>query len=213
MAEPRPAALPPAQRTVGQLVAETIRLYGDHFWLGVGMGLPFLLIDVVSLNRSVLVQTVVAWVLGPLVCAAYVRACMLVTGAPWSWRALAIALVVYLPFPVLLRIYVLPGIVWFGLIGLSVPAYLDGKADGIAAALRRGIDLGRADLVHAIGGLATLCIVYGVSRGALLVLLHTQGDQAQKIAISVSDIVLSPILCLGGALLYFDQQARLETVQ
>jgi hypothetical protein len=213
MAEPRPAALPPAQRTVGQLVAETIRLYGDHFWLGVGMGLPFLLIDVVSLNRSVLVQTVVAWVLGPLVCAAYVRACMLVTGAPWSWRALAIALVVYLPFPVLLRIYVLPGIVWFGLIGLSVPAYLDGKADGIAAALRRGIDLGRADLVHAIGGLATLCIVYGVSRGALLVLLHTQGDQAQKIAISVSDIVLSPILYLGGALLYFDQQARLETVQ
>jgi hypothetical protein len=213
MAEPRPAALPPAQRTVGQLVAETIRLYGDHFWLGVGMGLPFLLIDVVSLNRSVLVQTVVAWVLGPLVCAAYVRACMLVTGAPWSWRALAIALVVYLPFPVLLRIYILPGIVWFGLIGLSVPAYLDGKADGIAAALRRGIDLGRADLVHAIGGLATLCIVYGVSRGALLVLLHTQGDQAQKIAISVSDIVLSPILYLGGALLYFDQQARLETVQ
>lgn len=213
MAEPRPAALPPAQRTVGQLVAETIRLYGDHFWLGLGLGLPFLLIDVVSLDRSVLVQTVVAWVLGPLVCAAYVRACMLVTGAFWSWRALAIALIVYLPFPVLLRIYVLPGVVWLALIGLAVPAYLDGKAAGIGEALRRGMELGRADLVHAVGGLATLCIVYGISRGALLVLLHTQGDQAQKIAIALSDIVLSPILYLGGALLYVDQSARLQQVQ
>lgn len=213
MAESRPAALPPARRTVGQLVAETIRLYGDHFWLGLGLGLPFLLIDVVSLDRSVLVQTIVAWVLGPLVCAAYVRASMLVTGAFWSWRALAIALIVYLPFPVLLRIYVLPGIVWLALIGLAVPAYLDGQAAGVGEALRRGIDLGRADLVHAVGGLATLCIVYGVSRGALLVLLHTQGGQAQKIAIAVSDIVLSPLLYLGGALLYVDQKARLEPVE
>jgi hypothetical protein len=213
MAEPRPAALPPAQRTVGQLVAETIRLYGEHFWLGVALGLPFLLIDVVSLDRSVVVQTIVAWVLGPLVCAAYVRACMLVTGAFWSWRAFAIALIVYIPFPVLLRIYVLPGIVWFALVGLAVPSYLDAKTTGIGESLRRGVDLGRADLVHAVGGLATLCIVYGISRGALLVLLHTQGDQAQKIAIALSDIVLSPILYLGGALLYVDQQARLQSVQ
>src|ERR1035437_6991542 len=29
--EPLPAALPPAERTVGQLVAESIRFYGDHF--------------------------------------------------------------------------------------------------------------------------------------------------------------------------------------
>jgi hypothetical protein len=152
-------------------------------------------------------------VLGPLVCAAYVRACMLVTGAFWSWRALAIALIVYVPFPVLLRIYVLPGIMWFALIGLAVPSYLDAKTTGIGESLRRGIDLGRADLVHAVGGLATLCIVYGISRGALLVLLHTQGDQAQKIAIALSDIVLSPILYLGGALLYVDQQARLQAVE
>jgi hypothetical protein len=213
MAESRPAALPPAQRTVGQLVAETIRLYGDHFWLGMSLGLPFLLIDVVSLDRSILVQTIVAWALGPLVCAAYVRACMLVTGAFWSWRALAVALIVYIPFPVLLRIYVLPGVVWFALVGLAVPAYLDAQASGIRDALRRGMDLGRADLVHAIGGLATLCIVYGVSRGVLLILLHTQGDQAQKIAIALSDIVLSPILYLGGALLYVDQKARAAAVE
>src|SRR5438067_13807238 len=77
VAESRPAALPPAQRTVGQLVAESIRFYGDHFAPVLLLGLPFLAIDVISLNSSVTTQTIVAWVLGPAICAAYVRACML----------------------------------------------------------------------------------------------------------------------------------------
>ena len=212
MAESRPAALPPAQRTVGQLVAESIRFYGDHFFPVLLLGLPFLVIDVISLNSSVATQTIVAWILGPAICAAYVRACMLLERAFWSWRAFVVALIVYLPFPILTRIYVLPGLAWFGLIGLAVPAAMY-EGLGIRAALRRGLELGRADLVHAIGGLATVGIVYGVSRGALLVLLHTQGDQAQKVAVILADIVLSPILYIGGALLYLDQKARLAEVE
>ena len=212
MAESRPAALPPAERTVGQLVAESIRFYGDHFGPVLLLGLPFLVIDVISLNSGVTTQTIVAWVLGPAICAAFVRACMLLDRAFWSWRAYVVALIVYLPFPVLTRIYVLPGLAWFGLIGLAVPAAMY-EGLGIRAALRRGLELGRADLVHAIGGLATVGIVYGVSRGALLVLLHTQGDQAQKVAIILADIVLSPILYIGGALLYLDQKARIAGVE
>jgi hypothetical protein len=212
VAESRPAALPPAQRTVGQLVAESIRFYGDHFGPVLLLGLPFLVIDVISLNSSVTTQTIVAWVLGPAICAAYVRACMLLEKAFWSWRAYVVALIVYLPFPVLTRIYVLPGLAWFGLIGLAVPAAMY-EGLGIRAALRRGLELGRVDLVHAIGGLATVGIVYGVSRGALLVLLHTQGDQAQKVAVILADIVLSPILYIGGALLYLDQKARAAAVE
>ena len=213
MAESRPAALPPAERTVGQLVAESIRFYGEHFWPVLALGIPFLIIDVLSLGTSVTTQTLVAWAIGPLVCAAYVRACMLATGSFWSWRAYLVALIVYVPFPVLVRIYVLPGIVWFGLIGLAVPAMLAESNLGIGDALRRGLQLGRADAAHAIGGLATLCIVYGVCRGALLVLLHTQGDQAQKVAIVISDVVLSPLLYVGGALLYIDQTARRGRVE
>jgi hypothetical protein len=212
VAESRPAALPPAQRTVGQLVAESIRFYGDHFGPVLLLGLPFLVIDVISLNSSVTTQTIVAWILGPAICAAFVRACMLLERAFWSWRAYAVALIVYLPFPVLTRIYVLPGLAWFGLIGLAVPAAMY-EGLGIRAALRRGLELGRVDLVHAIGGLATVGIVYGVSRGALLVLLHTQGDQAQKVAVILADIVLSPILYVGGALLYLDQKARVAVVE
>lgn len=209
MAETRPAALPPAERTVGQLIAESIRFYGDHFWAVLVLGVPFLLIDVLSLDRSVGAQTLVAWILGPLVCAAYVRASMLVTGTFWSWRAYAAALVIYLPFPALLRLYVLPGVAWLALVGLAVPAALV-EGLGLRDALRRGLQLGRADLGHAVGGLAALCIVYGVTRLALLVLLHSQGGQAQDIAVVLSDIVLSPVLYVGGALLYADQAARVR---
>src|SRR5436853_3972317 len=37
--EPLPAPLPPETRTVGQLVAESIRLYGRHFWPTLALGL------------------------------------------------------------------------------------------------------------------------------------------------------------------------------
>ena len=35
-----PPPLPPAERTVGQLIAETIRLYGQHFWRALPLGPP-----------------------------------------------------------------------------------------------------------------------------------------------------------------------------
>jgi hypothetical protein len=212
-AEPRPEALPPGQRTVGQLVAESIRFYGSRFWLVAPLGLSFVLLDGVSFGRSVLTQTLLLWACGPVLSAAYVRACVLVAAEPPSRRelvrAFAAALVVFAPFPVLLRLYVLPGVAWFGLVGLAVPAAVSERL-GLRAALRRGLALGRADLVHAVGGLATLALVYGVCRYALLVLLHTQSDQTEAVAVVLADLVLSPLLFVGAALLYVDQAARVE---
>jgi hypothetical protein len=211
--EPRPAALPPAERTVGQLVAESIRFYGDHFWKVMPLGLAFVLLDGVSFHRSVPVQTVLLWACGPVLTAAYVRASALLAPQPVSRRVLATAfaagLVIFLPFPVLYRLYVLPGIALFGLVGLAVPAAVNERL-GVRDALRRGWQLGRADPVHAIGGIATLALVYGVCRYALLVLLHTQGDQAEAVAVILADLVLTPILFIGAALLYVDQSARVE---
>jgi len=207
--EARPAALPPGERPVGQLVAESIRFYGERFWAVLPLGIPVVVVDVAGLGHSVSVQTLFLWAAAPLFCAAYVRACSIALGeGPTAAAALA-ALIVFLPFPVLLRIYVLPGVAWFGLLGLAVPAAVAERLP-LRAALRRGLELGRADLVHAIGGIATLGLVYGVSRYALLVLLHTQGDQTQKIAIVLADLVLSPLLFVGAALLYLDQSARVK---
>src|SRR2546430_4285505 len=36
--QPVPPPLPPETRTVGQLVAETIRLYGSRFWRSLALG-------------------------------------------------------------------------------------------------------------------------------------------------------------------------------
>ncbi|HEY8029271.1 MAG TPA: hypothetical protein VIE38_07150 [Gaiellaceae bacterium] len=209
MSESRPAALPPAERTVGQLIAESIRMYGAHFWTVLPLGLPFVVVDVAGVGRSTNVQTLFLWAFAPLFAAAYVRASQIVTGGDPSLAALTVAFVLFLPFPLLLRLYILPGILWFGLFGLAVPAAVAERL-GFRAALARGRELGRADLVHATGGIAALALVYGVSRVFLLVLLHTQGNQAQAVALVLADLVLSPLLFVGGALLYLDQAARLK---
>src|SRR5437764_9162645 len=46
MAELRPVALPPAERTIGQLVAEPIRFYGEHLWQVLPLGLSLAAVDV-----------------------------------------------------------------------------------------------------------------------------------------------------------------------
>lgn len=209
MPEARPAALPPAERTVGQLIAESIRFYGGRFWAVVPLGLPFVVVDAVGIGRSALVQTLVLAAATPLFCAAYVRGSQLVTGGRPTWAAFVAAVVIFLPFPVLVRLFVLPGVAWFGAFGLAVPAAV-AEGLGVRAALRRGRALGRADLVHAIGGIAALSLVYGISRAFLLVLLHTQGNQTQAVAFVLADLVLSPLLLVGGALLYLDQAARVK---
>jgi hypothetical protein len=206
MAESRPAALPPAERTVGQLVAESIRFFGEHFWAVLALGLPFVALDLLSYHEVWWKQALAGWLVGPFVCAAYVRAAMLVTGSFWSWRAYAVALLLYVPYPVL-GLYVLPAVIWFALLGLAVPAAV-AEGLGVRDSLRRGLQLSRADVVHAIGGLATLVLVVGVSRLALEVLLNTQGGQAREVAVVLADFVLSPLFYVGGALLYVDQAAR-----
>lgn len=209
MADARPAALPPAERTVGQLIAESIRFYGARFWAVLALGIPFMAVDIAGIGRSVDTQTILLWAFSPLFCAAYVRASQLVTGGRPTRATLVAAFVLFLPFPILLRLYILPGVVWFGAFGLAVPAAV-AEGLGVRAALSRGRGLGRADLAHAVGGIAALALVYGVSRAFLLVLLHTQGNQAQAVALVLADLVLSPLLFVGAALLYVDQAARVK---
>ena len=38
--EPLPPPLPPETRPVGQLIAESMRLYGRRFWPSLALGLP-----------------------------------------------------------------------------------------------------------------------------------------------------------------------------
>ncbi|HEY2354274.1 MAG TPA: hypothetical protein VGH79_05170 [Gaiellaceae bacterium] len=211
MAESRPVALPPAERPVGQLVAESVRFYGDHFWQVIPLGLVLAALDASTLHRSVPVQTAILWAFAPVFSAAYVWASSLVHEKPWSWPAFGAALLVFLPFPILVRLFLLPGLIWFALLGLAVPAAVVERL-GAWSALRRGWQLARADLVHAIASLVTLALIYFVTRYALLVAIQLFGDQTQTAAGICADVVLSPLVFIGAALLYVDQAARVKVV-
>lgn len=202
-----PAPLPPNERTVGQFVAETIRAYGDHFWRALPLGVPFAASTQISLGHSVNAYTLIQLAFTPLIAAAFVRACTLVHGVRSTFTAYACSVLVFAPVPILLRVFVLPGVAWLALFGLAVPAAMIERL-GFRDALARGRTLGIADFVHALGSLAALVIVVAVSELTLIALLRTQGDNGQRLAHLLADLVLTPLLYLGGALLYLDQAAR-----
>ncbi|HEY6961822.1 MAG TPA: hypothetical protein VI408_08060 [Gaiellaceae bacterium] len=207
MARELPAALPPERRTVGQLVAESIRAYGGAFWKVLPLGLPLAVADQAAGFFSIPGQVLVFVVALPLFVGGYAWACRVVLGAPVTRAALVAGAAIWLPFPPLRAVYFLPGIAWLAFIGLAVPAAMVERL-GFRAALERGRLLGTVDYVHALGSLAALVIVVGVSETTLQALLHTQGDNGKRLALFLSDLVISPLLFLGGALLYVDQAAR-----
>jgi hypothetical protein len=203
-----PKPLPPGERTVGQFIAETIRAYGDLFWRALPLGVPLAAVDQLAVHRSPAEQAVVFWAATPLLVAAFVYACTVVHRQAVTRAAILVALLVYLPFPALRAIFLLPGVAWFAFIGLAVPAALVERLS-VRDALVRGRQLGQADYVHALGSLAALVLVVGLADLTLTALLRSQGDHSQRVALALADLVLSPLLYLGGAQLYLDQAARI----
>jgi hypothetical protein len=201
---------------VGQLVAESLRLYGARFWpsLSLGIGPALTGIALVELPDTLvwaLVPTLgtAAWAL------AYIGACRLALDDAEHGRVLMAFVAGFAAFlPVIVqRMVVLPGfdlvtLAYFAFVCLAVPAVLvEGRS--LRGAFRRGTQLARADFVHALGSLATLVIVIFLSGLVLVVVLHGFGDQAIRGAALLSLLVLTPVFLLGAAMLYVDQAARL----
>jgi hypothetical protein len=211
-----PPPLPPETRTVGQLVAEAVRFYGNRFWASLGLGIPPALLVVVGAPLARHDRLLVVLILGPvLITISYVRGCMLLLPERRGSFAVAFAagLLVFAPVPVLLAVsalLVLPALGWLALFGLVVPVVL-AESLGFRASFGRALELARADYVHALGGLATLGIVAFLSQAVLFFLLRGAGEAAVAVAAFLANLVVSPVLFLGAAMLYFDQTARLET--
>ena len=214
MAETRPEALPPETRPVGQLVAETLRLYGRSFWPALPLGLAVAVADQfvreVSLEAKILALIACA----PVFSLAYAAASALVSErapSPATWlRAVVLGTVAFLPAAVVLPWFALIAFAWLAFVGLVVPVVMIEDADW-RTAFPRALRLARADYIHTLGSLATLAILFFLTRLMLALLLRDTGDQAERIAIFLADLVLAPIMFLGSALLYFDQAARLES--
>jgi hypothetical protein len=206
-----PPPLPPATRTVVQLVAESIRFYGHRFWAVLPLGLAVAAINQVSAGRSTIVQAIVLAAGAPLMAAAFARACALLADvrleAGAAARAIAVGSVVWVPAAFLSLFYVLPAIAWLALVGLVVPVLVLERPP-LRVALRRAVELARADFVHALASLATLVILFGLVKLMLVLLLRDLGDSGERVALALADLVVSPLLFLGGAILYVDQSAR-----
>jgi hypothetical protein len=201
----------PAQRTVGQLVADSVRLYGDRFWRGLLLGVPpavlaVLLGDIDYGTWLALMTTVGA--LGLTV--SYIGASALAAQKPLD-RRMALALVAgvlaFLPVPLLVLAFILPAVAWLAFVGLVVPVIVIERRS-LRDGFRRAIELARADYIHALGSLATLVIVVLLTQSVLFFLLRGTGEQTVRIAAFLANLVVSPVLFLGAALLYFDQVAR-----
>jgi len=208
-----PPPLPPETRTVGQLVAESIRLYGNRFWRVLPLGLALAVIDQITAGRRIGSQAVILVVCAPILSLAYVLACLVAHETDWTRarfsRALAAGTLAFLPVPFLALLYALPAGAWLALVGLVVPAILYEDLS-VSVGFKRAVRLARADYVHALGSLATLVIVFVLTRLVLVVLLHGQASATARIAAFLADLVISPVVLVGAALLYFDQAARVR---
>jgi hypothetical protein len=206
---PLPLPLPPAERPVGQLVGESIKLYGRRFWRALALGFPPALWAALPTLFDDTPLFLFTPLLGaPLLALSFVGAIALAATGPIRVApALLAATLIFVPFQFLLVFFVLPALVWFASVGLAVPVLAQEEV-GFGTAFRRAFTLARADFVHALGSLAALTIVAFVSATLMAFLLRDFGDQARTAAVVIAAVVISPLFFLGCALLYFDQVAR-----
>jgi hypothetical protein len=214
MAELRPVALPPAERTIGQLVAESIRFYGEHFWDCLSLGVAPAVLAVVTANVSRRTAFILSpTVFGAVISATYVYASVLVLGSRPSRRRLVLAglagWIAFAPVPFLVLAYVVPGLLWLAAFALLVPVVVVEKVS-LRSAVSRAWRLARADYLHQAGSLVTLAIVVLLTQAVLAFVLRGFGDAAVWVAYFLASVVVSPLLFVGAALLYVDQAARLE---
>src|SRR6266513_2804376 len=156
--QPAPPPLPPETRTVGQLVAETIRLYGSRFWRSLALGIApaaagLVVAESPGVARLPLALTVAA--------VAASLSFALATGVVARERiprrrlaeATAFGAITLVPAVVLLGLFgilgLLPAVFWLGFAGLIVPVITLERRRSYA----RAFELARADLTHAVGAL------------------------------------------------------------
>jgi len=218
-AGPTPEALPPAERTIGQVVAESIKLYGARFWPSLSLGVPSAVVVALgSWVHGTTARDVAIVAAGALLSAlALARAVRIAHPEARDALAPAVAAGLVCFAPVLLaRVVVFPGIyplalVWLAATVFAVPAVL---VEGVPLrrAFARSLRLLRADWVHAVGALLTLAVVIVVTALVLTFLIRGFGDQGIRVAALIALLVLTPLFFLGAAVLYGDQAARCRVV-
>jgi hypothetical protein len=192
-------------------VALAIELYQRNFFRALALGVPVAVVDQLIANLSYLERSAALALASPALSLAYAAACALREDARPPARiwgvAVLVGVVTFLPAAAFFSWFAILAVLYLGLAGHAVPAVMTERL-GVRAALRRSVELGRADYVHAVGSFATLALLFALCRLALGLLLSSQADAAVRVAIFLADLVLSPLLFLGAAVVYVDLVAR-----
>jgi hypothetical protein len=196
-----------------------VKLYGARFWSSLALGIGPALFGVADSELHGAVRAVVDLLVGPLVFAASYAAAVALVRPIGRGRyvpvALAAGFVAFLPICLARLFRDFPGInlmavAWLAFFCLAVPAALVERRDFVDS-MRRGTRLARADYIHVLGSLATLLITIFLTGLVLFFSLRALSDQALRVAALLALLVLTPIFMLGAAILYVDQEARVES--
>jgi hypothetical protein len=210
---------------LGEVFAETIRIYGERIWAAFGLGAFVAAAIVLGLVSGHIVPYLA--IVSVAFTAALGAATRLVAGDRFAeaWRRVAhrlptlavLTLVVSVPFALgrIDPLILLFAVAWLAATGFSIPvAVVEGElVEGgwfarLGYALRRSLSLARVEYLHAAGVASALVIVYvlvGTVLAGALVGFAENGALAASLLVQV---VLAPFFFLGLAVLYFEQRAR-----
>jgi hypothetical protein len=175
------------------------------------LGIPVAVADQLIADRPLSERVALLVAAAPAFSLAYAAACAIRQEEHPPWRVWALAVLVgtltFLPAAVFFSWFAIAAVLWLGIAGHAVPAVMAERI-GVVASLRRTVELGRADYVHAAGAFATLALLFGLTRLALGLVLSSQADATVRVSIFLADLVISPLLFLGAAIVYVDLAAR-----
>ena len=209
---------------LGEILAETVSIYGERLRAAIGLGLVYAVVVVAASLVHLAVSYVVAALMFTMASGVAVR---LVAGDTFreGWAQvlvrfpviLILAVVVGVPFALASYLSVLFILVafWLGLTVFAVPAAMveQTRASGgafqvVSYALERTLTLAKVDYLHATGVVAALLIINVVFNVLIAGLLIGLADNETRIAAALVQVVLAPFFFLGLSVLYFEQRAR-----
>jgi hypothetical protein len=211
---------------LGELLAETIRIYGDRLRAALGLGA---VIGGVYVLAGVVPPLLEVLVVSLAFTATYAAAARIVSGDSFAeaWAQVGVrapvlvvlTFVVSVPFALAATylLFLVLAALWLALVGFSVPAAMlerEGASDGvfgrIAYSLDRSLRLARAEYLHAAGVVAALIGVYLVVGILIGLALVGFADNGRLIAVALAQVVLAPLFFLGLSVLYHEQRARAD---
>jgi hypothetical protein len=218
---------PPPDRPLklGELLAETVRLYGDRIGAALGLGA---FVGCALLVTAATPELVDILIFALVFTAAYAAAARIVSGDGFgeAWAQVAIrlplllvlTLIVSIPFALALSqlLLLVVAVAWLAVTGFSIPvAMLEDKGDAqtwfdrLGYSLTRSLELARAEYLHALGVAAALVLLFLFLGFYLGAALGGLAEVSSAVAAVLVRLVLAPLFFFGFAVLYFDQRSRI----